>query len=222
MLGHAAAVARHARPDARAVAPSALAHLRAVALLLLATVIAAGAVGLVRTAERPSAALVPPLPARSEPTVRATASSSDATTSDARPPRGLSSPGEPPETDWAVVLGQLDSARSTAFGLGDVALLSTVYAAESAPLRRDASALLALATAGVRAVGMRLVIDDVSITVTDSEHVVLRVVDHLPAYELLRSDGSVVEHRAGRGTAEWMVTLVGGDQGWRIGAITSA
>jgi hypothetical protein len=218
-MRHAAPVARHARRDRRVVGRSASTHLRAVALVGLATVVLAGGLGLLRTDDGSSAAFAPPLPGGVPIDVPISAWPSESTPSDVRPPRGLPLPGSP-TTDWAAVLGQLDRARSTAFGLGDVALLSTVYAAGSAPLRRDASALLALATAGVRAAGMRLVVDDVSILEAGATRVVLRVVDHMPAYVLLRGDGSVAEQRPGRGAAEWTMTLVDGDQGWRIGAIT--
>ena len=97
-----------------------------------------------------------------------------------------------------------------------------MYADGSRPYERDAAALLELAEAGVRAVGLRLVIDEVTALRADEALAVLRVVDRMPAYQLVRSDGSVAEVRAGRGPATWLVTLAGGDGEWRIAAISAA
>lgn len=128
----------------------------------------------------------------------------------------------PTDLGWAGVLGQLDTARTTAFGLGDVSLLSRVYADGSGPYERDATALLELAEAGVRAVGLRLVIDEVTQVRAEAELAVLQVVDRMPGYQLVRADGSVAEVRAGRGSATWVVTLSGGPGEWRIAAISVA
>jgi len=145
------------------------------------------------------------------------------------PTPGASPPNQPGdvttagETSWADVLGGLDATRSAAFGRGDVALLASVYVTGSRPLERDRTALLELAHADVRAVGLRLVVDEVTVIRTAEDEVVLRVVDRMSGYRLVRADGSVDEVRAGRGPAAWLVTLGTGtgDGEWRIAAISA-
>jgi len=132
---------------------------------------------------------------------------------------------DPPALDnaaWTAVLERLDAVRNEAFGIGDLALLTTVYVDGSAPLERDAAALGDLSTVDVRAIGLRLVVDDVSVVQIDDDEVVLRVVDRMPGYRLVDAEGSVVEVRPGRGPAAWLVTLRRSAEGWKIAAVSTA
>lgn len=141
----------------------------------------------------------------------------------ADPPRHPAA--DPPalgDAAWTAVLERLDAVRSEAFGLGDLALLATVYVDGSAPLERDAAALVDLSSVDVRAIGLRLVVDEVSVVQTDDDEVVLRVVDRMPGYRLVDADGSVVEVRPGRGPVGWLVTLRDSVEGWKIAAVSTA
>lgn len=235
------------RPPARPGPPvlgGGLERVPAFAVIVLATVVLGGAFGLVLTDGGPSAAYVATPPADVGRTVASPPTSHPAptaTTGDTWPTATLGGqpPGDEPgvrppvsapptaseivaEPGWAGVLGHLDAVRSEAFGLGDLALLTTVYVTGSDPLERDAAALVELAGAGVRAEGLRLVVDEAAVVDAGDDEVVLRVVDRMPGYRLVRADGSVVEVRAGRGPATWFVTLVGGEGTWRIAEISAA
>jgi hypothetical protein len=126
------------------------------------------------------------------------------------------------ESDWREILNGLDAARAEAFGLGDAARLLAVYVNPSRPLERDRAVLLDLAASGTRAVGLRMVIDEVAVVRSSADEALLRVIDWMPGHRLVRSDGSVVEERPGRGSAAWLVTVRAEDSGWRIAAITAA
>jgi hypothetical protein len=221
-----------------------LGRARAIAVVGLVVVVAGGVRGLVLADDGGSAAQVsaPPVsahvagpqamaepnprppadvggsagPTGSWPLVPSEPSSRPTTTS--APPAGLPSAG----SDWPAILARLDAVRAEAFGLGDVTRLLAVYVEGSRPLERDRAALLDLAETGIRAVGLRLVVDQVDVVRASSDEAVLRVVDRMSGYQLVSSDGSVAETRPGRGPTAWLVTLRGGQTAWRIAAITAA
>ena len=120
------------------------------------------------------------------------------------------------------MLRGLDNARTEAFDVGDAGQLAAVYVEGSAPLERDTAAMIKLAHAGVRAVGLRLVVHEIAVVRETSDEVVLRVSDRMPGYQLVAADGSIMEVRSGRGSATWLVTLRWGSDAWRIAAISAA
>lgn len=123
---------------------------------------------------------------------------------------------------WPEVLAGLDERRSTAFANGSADLLTEVYAAGSAPLARDAAALAELTDRGLRAVGLRLHIDDVSVVSANAESATLRVVDRLAPYRLVDSADAAVATEPGRGPVAWLVTVTPAEGGWHISEIARA
>lgn len=119
---------------------------------------------------------------------------------------------------WAELLDGLDERRSAAFAEVDPALLTEVYAPGSAPLAEEQERLAVLARAGVRADGLRLVVDAVVGAEVTGTTARLEVVDHMPAYRLVDTVGATLEERAERTSRRWSVTLVHGPDGWRIAA----
>ena len=219
-----------------------LQRVRAVAFVVLAAVVVVGAVGVALTDEGRSASSLPtplrhpdqsmPPPVKADPgsgrptsaggAITSTSPAADVSSRSFVSPPPTAGSADSPGSGWAAVLGRLDAARTAAFGLGDVGLLTTVYVDGSRPLERDRAALIALAEAGVRAVGLRLVVDEITVVRAAGEEAVLRVVDRMPGYHLVSVDGSIAELRTGRGPAAWLVTLRGGVAAWRIAAISAA
>lgn len=225
-----------------------LQRLRTVAIVVLGAVVLGSAGGLLLTDGNPSAAQLPartnavdptatraqppgtpaptdrdhlldPVPAAEQPVSGSRIAGAPASAPSADPS------ADPPALDnaaWTAVLARLDAVRSEAFGIGDLALLTTVYVDGSEPLERDAAALADLSTVDVRAIGLRLVVDEVSVVQTNHDEVVLRVVDRMPGYRLVDAEGSVVEVRPGRGPAGWLVTLRDAAGEWKIAAVSTA
>lgn len=133
---------------------------------------------------------------------------------------GASTTGGPPE--WSSVLAELDRRRSLAFEEGRADVLNGVYAPGSAPLAADRAALDALRAQDAYATGLRMVIDDVRVLVDRPGGIVLRVVDRMPAYQIVDGSGRLVEARPGRGSASWVVELRSVDTDWRIWSIAPA
>jgi hypothetical protein len=130
-------------------------------------------------------------------------------------PRTVAAPSSTPEA-WSAVLQQLDRQRADAFAAASLERLRAVYAERSPAFARDRARLTDLATAGVRASGLRLRATDVTARDATASRVVLRVVDELGPYQLREPDGTLVERRAGRGASTWSVTLVRERGVWRV------
>ena len=69
---------------------------------------------------------------------------------------------------------------------------------------------------GHTARGVRLVPTSVEVAESADRRVVLRVVDVMPTYELIDSDGAMSSSRPGRGSARWLVTLVREGPAWQV------
>lgn len=123
---------------------------------------------------------------------------------------------------WLSVLTTLDDRRNAAMANLDAAALVNVYAAGSAPLAADAASIRQLAAAGVRVEGIRLEIRSVQMVRRTPAATTLRVVDRLPAYQIVDADGQVRERRPGRGPLPWLVGLVPAGDGWRIASVVRA
>jgi hypothetical protein len=115
-------------------------------------------------------------------------------------------------------MSRLDHTRDSAFATGNEAALTAVYAPGSAVLHRELASLRGLVTHNSHARGLHLEISSVSLLARTSMTVTLRVIDRLPAYELV-SHGRVVAHHAGRSPRAWRVVLVHSDAAWRIVSI---
>jgi hypothetical protein len=118
------------------------------------------------------------------------------------------------------VLTALDVARARAFAAGDPALLDDAVAAGSPAAAADGARLAALAAAGLRVVGVTREIVSVIPAEPPQPHdqaaVWLRVVDRLPAHQVVDAAGTVVEERPARSEAAWLVALADGPEGWRL------
>lgn len=122
-------------------------------------------------------------------------------------------------TDWPAVLARLDARRDAALVNLDPAALAEVYAAGAAPMERDLAAIRQLVAAGAHAQGLRLQLESVRLLRRTPAGVTVRVVDRLAPYDVVGSDGRVLEHRPGRGAIAWLVELVPAGEGWRIAAV---
>lgn len=122
--------------------------------------------------------------------------------------------------DWAATMSALDARRSSAFATGDPAALARVYAPAAPALRRDGALLDRLVEAGLRARGLRLRAVEINEVSRAARRVVLRVEDVMPPYRLVDGSGAVVERRAGRERARWIVTLVRVGERWRVYDVT--
>ncbi|HLZ36581.1 MAG TPA: hypothetical protein VKP64_02230 [Mycobacteriales bacterium] len=129
---------------------------------------------------------------------------------------------DPRPVDWRAVLAGLDTRRTEAFATGESLALARVYAPGSLSLARDTDALRRLVAAGVTVPRLRLEVSEVGVVSAQPARAVLRVVDRLPAHDLVARDGSVREHRPGRGRQAWRITLVAADAEWRISAVEPA
>jgi hypothetical protein len=126
-----------------------------------------------------------------------------------------------PLVDWVALITQLDAARDAAFTATDPGALLRTYAEGSRALATESTAVRALATHHVRARGLHFVVQAVAVEARTSSQVTLRVVDRLPAYDIVDMNGHVVVHRPARGSHTWHVVLVHTNVGWRIAAVAS-
>lgn len=118
--------------------------------------------------------------------------------------------------DWAVVLDRLDAARAEAFSAADPDLLEKAYAAGSPGLAADAALVEQLASSGRTARGVRHDFREVDVQQVSATSARLRVVDALPAYEVLHADGSVASRVPARGAAAFVIELARTPDGWRL------
>jgi hypothetical protein len=130
---------------------------------------------------------------------------------------GPVSPAPPhPRTDavarWLPVLERLDSVRAAAYASGDVAMLAEVWA-PGERLRIDSDRLRDLVASGVTARGVRHRFGTLIVLSESDRRVRLRVLQWLPAGQLLRGGRVVRRLEAGR-PAEVLVELVRGSTGW--------
>ena len=126
------------------------------------------------------------------------------------------SPPPPAGVDWAVVLDGLDRAREAAFTSADPARLAGVDLPGSSADAADRSAVARLATAGVRARGLRDVVRSVRVVDASVDRTVLDVRDERSAYDLVDATGTAVGHQPSRGVADWQVVLRRTPAGWRV------
>jgi len=138
-----------------------------------------------------------------------------------RPPASARPQPLPTATpSWLAVLSALDHRREAAFAAADPALLREVYTPASAALRADIATLQSLRGNGITV--RRFVITTTSARLLRrvGDIVLLRVIDAMSSYDLVRADGTVVRAVPPRGLQAMTVTLQQTQDGWRIGAIS--
>ena len=126
------------------------------------------------------------------------------------------------------MLTELDTARSALFAGPDSSALAAVDAAASAAYRYDADAVESLRRRGARAVGLRMVLEAVTVTARADRSVTLNVTDRRLPYELRDQAGRVISRVGGRATARHVIELQNvrrssrsADQ-WRVAKVTDA
>ena len=122
---------------------------------------------------------------------------------------------------WEAVLASVDAARGEAFAALDREGLAAAVVPGSTAWRADLAQLEALAGAGVRPVGQRWEVLEVTEVAASAQHAVLAVVDRRTAYDLVDDAGSVIAHRPARERARWRVELVGGPEDWRVSSVVA-
>ena len=137
------------------------------------------------------------------------------------PASAASTPAPAPADPWRTLLQNLDAARAEAFATGNRRTLDTVYVADSAARTIDAAALRQLQRQGLRARGLTLTTEAVTVLDETDKSARLRVIDRLSDHELVDADGHVVRTTSGRGARTWIVAVRQTDDGWRIANITA-
>jgi hypothetical protein len=133
-------------------------------------------------------------------------------------PADQATPGD--VTGWSAVVAELYSRRAAAFHDVDPAVLTGVYAEESALLQRDREQVVALAAAGQQLADFApAVLRTESVVQQSPDRVELLLDDELPGYRVVsaaRPDSLPVAEQPGRGTAQVRMVLVRTAAGWRI------
>jgi len=126
---------------------------------------------------------------------------------------------EPPEvTNWTATLQALYDLRSEAYAELDAQALCQVYAPTSEQLVQDATHLQEYADAGVRTKDLQFEVINAELARREGSRVVLEVTDTWSAYQLVDSEGNVVEEKEGMPQDTWEVVLVPAPDasGWRL------
>lgn len=123
-------------------------------------------------------------------------------------------------SDWRSVLGALDSARAAVFAAPESpSQLDAVDLRGSPSWLIDDRSRAQLAAAHVHARSLRMSLTSVRLLAASAGVAQLAVTDHLSAYDLVDSEGRVIEHRPARGDVGWRLTLVRLSSGWRVAIV---
>jgi hypothetical protein len=151
-------------------------------------------------------------PSESAPT--ATASVTIASTVLDLPTRAPAIPEGPATSDgtgtsWpaAEVLARLDGQRSLAYATGDAALLRSLYTDPSPAGRADLGNLERMVAAGERAHGFQTKTISARVLASSTDVMRLAVIDTVPAFDVVRLDGSLIRVEPGRGERAFQITL---------------
>lgn len=121
---------------------------------------------------------------------------------------------------WAAVVSDLDERRDRAVGHVDPAGVADVDERGSPAADADMTLVDQLQSAGAHAEHLAHTVRSVSLVGAEPTAVTLRVVDAMPAYELVAAaDGAVLVRRPARPHAGWLVHVVRqhpGADGWRF------
>ena len=120
---------------------------------------------------------------------------------------------------WVALLSLLYDRRALAFGTGADALLDEVFTADSPQLVADTTELTRLADAGQVLRGFAPRIVDILEISVDGDHASLQITDEFASYETVPAadtQAGALANNPGRGPATVSMTLIRGDDGWRI------
>jgi len=120
---------------------------------------------------------------------------------------------------WVALLSLLYERRAVAFGTGATALLDQVFTADSPQLLTDTTELSRLGEAGQVLRGFSPRVLEVLEVAVDGAHATVQITDEFAEYETVRAVDTRAEALAthpGRGPAQVSMTLVLGEDGWRI------
>lgn len=116
---------------------------------------------------------------------------------------------EPAEvTDWTQEVQRLYTLRAQAFEEIDADLLCQVYAPTSEGLVRDVELLQEYAENEVRTQDLSFEVINADLVEQNGGTVVLEIADRLPPYQLVDTDGDVVETKEGIDHGTWTAELV--------------
>lgn len=120
---------------------------------------------------------------------------------------------------WVSLLSLLYERRAVAFGTGATALLDQVFTADSPQLLTDTTELSRLVEAGQVLRGFSPRVLEVLEVAVDGEHATIRITDEFVEYETVPAIDTRADALAthpGRGPTQVSMTLVLGEDGWRI------
>jgi hypothetical protein len=128
----------------------------------------------------------------------------------------------PTVPSWRHVMAALERDRAQAYDRGDLALLATVYAAQSPVGRADLRLLRVMVRRGQHTVGLDAFVESAEVLSVSDSSVTLVVTDALTSYDVLGRDGRVIRHGHGRPSRAWRVTLRRVGTTWRIWSIAAS
>lgn len=120
---------------------------------------------------------------------------------------------------WVTLLSLLYERRAMAFGTGATALLDQVFTANSPQLAADTTELTRLAQAAQVLRGFAPRVLEVLEVSVDGEHATLQITDEFGDYATVPAvdtRAAALANHPGRGPAAVAMTLVLGEDGWRI------
>ncbi|MCK9897453.1 serine/threonine protein kinase [Frankia sp. AgB32] len=121
-----------------------------------------------------------------------------------------------PEQIWRGVLGALNTARSRAFEHAQESLLAESDAPGSPAYNADVSLMRQVVALGAHSSPLRTVIDALEVRSDTADRTVVRVTDHLDAYDYLDASGQVVGHKDAKSPQRRDLVLVRTTSGWRV------
>ncbi len=131
-----------------------------------------------------------------------------------------------PKANWPRTLASLDRGRAVLFAHPVSTDVASVDVAGTPAYDYDANAVARLRSRGAHAVGLRMVVEAVTVTGLSTRSVELTVTDHRLGYDVRDQAGVLVSHVASRGTARHLIVLRNvrtpsqrNDQ-WRIAQVT--
>lgn len=178
----------------------------------------------------PPTTVVPPSPTATPTTVvqaSPTPSSNEGAATGPTPkPAAAPSPGKPAampapaaKVDFTRVVSDLHAQRAAAFAAADEDLLAAAFTTGATGRDVDADIIATMRARGLRAQGVRFVVDRVEVATPPdgSGRTRLRVTDRITAYDLVDGDGAVVQHIPAQSAATWTAEVVAVDGGYRFG-----
>jgi serine/threonine protein kinase len=125
----------------------------------------------------------------------------------------------PAPEDWAVVVRELNNARSEAFAKGDPSMLCKVYVPTSETLQADLELMNLYDRRGVRAQGFQFQVESVTLVSQEAGRVILEITDALPPYPLVDDEGKERATQPGKPKLTWRAELLPAPDGssWRYG-----